>query len=256
MTKIIDAIEQNTAAAARNAGYYDAVWPKLGTHLDYTDRNRVRFIVEVLADLPPGHARRILDLGCGRGWMAPFLARFGAVTGVDFSPVGIEFATAHFGGDAEFQLADASSSTLGLPENEPFDVVVCSEVIEHAPNHGALLAQIAALLRPGGVLALTTPNGLLWDEFRRQPRFQPDLQPVENWVTPNALRAELTAAGFCVFRHEGGPVFDFARGRGATLQRRPLEALFRRAGFARLYGRAIRRSAVYQFVAARHDGEE
>lgn len=241
----------NLTTAASTAAYYDKVWPTLGTTLHYTDRNRAEFLIDSLRDLGPGRARDILDLGCGRGWLAVFLSPFGTVTGVDFSPTGIAFAREHYGAHGTFHVADATSPTLGLDPGARFDVVVCTEVIEHAPDHGALLTQIAGFLKPGGVCLLTTPNGNIWEPFRRDERFIPGLQPVENWMTTAEVRRKAEAAGFRIVRHEGRPVFGFRVGLAGMLQRQPIAAAFSRLGLGGLYGRLILPTAVYQVLVMR-----
>jgi SAM-dependent methyltransferase len=56
----------------------------------------------------------------------------------------------------ELVLQDMTECTL---PTESFDAVVCVEVIEHVPNDFAFVSQISRVLKPGGWLYLTTPNG-------------------------------------------------------------------------------------------------
>ena len=71
---------------------------------------------------------------------------------------------------------------LSRPDFAPFDVVLCSEVIEHVPHpqKPEFVNQLARLLTPDGYLILTTPRGDVWEEWRR---IAPPNQPVEDWVT-------------------------------------------------------------------------
>jgi 2-polyprenyl-3-methyl-5-hydroxy-6-metoxy-1,4-benzoquinol methylase len=53
--------------------------------------------------------------------------------------------------------------TMELPfEPNSFDTIVCGDLIEHLRDPGAFLARVRPLLRPGGRLALTTPNVANW----------------------------------------------------------------------------------------------
>ena len=94
--------------------------------------------------------RRVLDLGCGHGWLAGLLAARGAqVTGVDGSAELIDLARTHHPG-TRFDVVDL---TGGLPPDlGPFDVVVCHMVLMDVPQVDVLLHDVTAALAPGGVL--------------------------------------------------------------------------------------------------------
>ncbi len=104
--------------------------------------------------------RRVLDLACGEGYGVDLLAAAGAseVVGIDIEADVVRAARARYGRKGlTFRVADA------LATGEPaasFDVVVSLETIEHVESGPALVAEIARLLRPGGVCVLSTPNRL------------------------------------------------------------------------------------------------
>jgi ubiquinone biosynthesis O-methyltransferase len=103
--------------------------------------------------------RRVLDVGCGGGFMAEELARQGAaVSAVDPSQAAIVSAKAH---------SEASGLTIrylvGRGESLPFadrefDVVVCVDVLEHVRDLGLVIAEIRRVLRPGGLFLFDTIN--------------------------------------------------------------------------------------------------
>jgi SAM-dependent methyltransferase len=104
-----------------------------------------------LARLPPG--ARILDVCCGTGYLAALLtARGFRVAGVDVSPEMLVYARANAPA-AEFILADAASFRL----RGPCDAAVSTfDSLNHLLEPAALQAafrNIAAVLRPGGLLA-------------------------------------------------------------------------------------------------------
>ncbi len=100
-------------------------------------------------DLPAG--ARILDAPCGSGALAAALAERG------FAAVGADLDT-----EAAAILGPAFSQ-VNLNESLPwkeqmFDAVFSTEGIEHLENHFSFLRGICRILKPGGILLLTTPN--------------------------------------------------------------------------------------------------
>ncbi|HWK37131.1 bifunctional 2-polyprenyl-6-hydroxyphenol methylase/3-demethylubiquinol 3-O-methyltransferase UbiG [Sphingomonas sp.] len=108
-------------------------------------------------DFTPLAGRSALDMGCGAGLLAEPLARLGAkVTGVDAAAENIGAAAAHAsaGGLAIDYLAGGIETVAG----RQFDLVVSFEVIEHVTDPAAFVAGLAAVVAPGGLLLLSTPN--------------------------------------------------------------------------------------------------
>jgi 2-polyprenyl-3-methyl-5-hydroxy-6-metoxy-1,4-benzoquinol methylase len=242
------ALAANADAAVRTASYYDRLWSELDDVPDEDDRIRLDFIVFALGRLALPHLPSILDLGCGSGWMTPALSAWGTVTGVDFSPLAIRRARERYGGYATFHQAAPESPTLGLSGR--FDVVVCSDVIEHVPEPRALIRQAAGFLEDGGWCLLSTPNGTVWPEYRRL--FEGRMQPIENWLTPARLSQLLTEAGFAIHLHEGRATPALRLGASPLLQHPMVKRAFSAVGLARWYGRRVLPSALYQVVIARN----
>jgi 2-polyprenyl-3-methyl-5-hydroxy-6-metoxy-1,4-benzoquinol methylase len=243
--------DPNPRRAAENAAYYGRLWRAHGTRLNSSERARAAFLAHALGKYVGAPCGEILDLGCGRGWLAPLLSAFGSVTGVDFSPEGIAMARREYGPHAEFLPADPADATLGLPPERRFDVVVSSEVIEHVEDQGRYVDLVLRLLKPGGWLLLTTPNGNVFDEFCRHRRQFQTLQPIEKWLTPARLSQLLRAKGFEVKLHVGLPVPSCRLGRRRWLQGRAARWLFARLGMAERYGRWLVLDALNQGVVAR-----
>lgn len=103
---------------------------------------------------------RVLDVGCGVATLTLYLASLGAqVTGVDISQRAITLAKAaqqainHPGiKSIKFQVGEIGTG------RQQFDLIICSEIIEHVPDQQQFLQKINANLRPGGILLLTTPS--------------------------------------------------------------------------------------------------
>jgi SAM-dependent methyltransferase len=107
-------------------------------------------------------ADHVLDLGCGSGGPALFIARERGcrVTGVDVNEAGIAAGLALARGQGleervDFRIADVREP-LPFPE-ESFDAIVCMDAICHMPQRARLLAEWRRVLRAGGRMLYTDP---------------------------------------------------------------------------------------------------
>jgi 2-polyprenyl-6-hydroxyphenyl methylase / 3-demethylubiquinone-9 3-methyltransferase len=152
-----------TATADRaEVARFDAIahrfWDPEGEFMPLHRLNPVR--AEFVASRAALQGRRVVDVGCGGGLMAEALQRAGArVTAVDLAPAMIEVAKLHaLEGGLSIDYRVASSTDLLATEAGSFDVVTCMEMIEHVPDPDRTLAELGALLRPGGSLFVSTIN--------------------------------------------------------------------------------------------------
>jgi 2-polyprenyl-3-methyl-5-hydroxy-6-metoxy-1,4-benzoquinol methylase len=122
--------------------------------------NHHYLVPAVLRALPEGKVS-VLDLGCGNGALTGKIHEAGKqVTGVDFTPSGIERARQSHPG-VPFFVHDLNDP---LPDNlrGRFDVVVSAEVIEHMFLPRTLFARCREALGTSGRIVITTPFHGFW----------------------------------------------------------------------------------------------
>ncbi len=153
----------------------------------------------------------ILDVGCGGGLVCEPLARLGArVTGLDPASENVEAARRHASGQGlAIDYRCGSVEDLGA-EGLQFDAVACLEVVEHVPEPGAFLTACARLVRPGGLMLLSTINrtakayllAIVGAEYVL--RWLPvGTHQWDRFVTPDELARYLHHAGLAPARFEG-----------------------------------------------------
>ncbi|MEM7459762.1 MAG: class I SAM-dependent methyltransferase [Pseudomonadota bacterium] len=114
---------------------------------------------------------RVLDLGCGEGRHVHGLYLVGNldIVGVDLDEGSLKKAAdglatlpkpAHDArGNVAFETGDATDLAF---EDDSFDVIICSEVLEHLPDYDAALQEIRRVLKPDGKLCISVPHA--WPE--------------------------------------------------------------------------------------------
>lgn len=155
----------------------------------------------------------VLDVGCGGGSIAMHLAKLGyRVTGVDPDQQAIEAAMKR----AETSETDttffvAPGEKLPFPASS-FDVVICSEVLEHVENLETTLDEVYRVLRFGGVLLFSTPNRTIlthlllikvaqdWRPTRVMGRIEHRL---DRLIRPGELATQLDLLGIDVYEIKG-----------------------------------------------------
>jgi len=101
---------------------------------------------------------RVLDIGCGAGLLCEPLTRLGAqVIGVDPSASNIAAARLH--ADRGHLSIDYRCTTVEeMDARERFDIVLAMEVVEHVSDVGVFIGRCAAILKPGGLMVVSTLN--------------------------------------------------------------------------------------------------
>ena len=103
---------------------------------------------------------RVVDVGCGGGILSEAMARSGArVLGIDLAQAVLDVAELHA---LESRLAvdyrAIAAEELAAAQPDSFDLVTCMEMLEHVPDPAATLKALAALVKPGGDVVVSTLN--------------------------------------------------------------------------------------------------
>jgi SAM-dependent methyltransferase len=209
--------------------------------LDFNSVRRREWVARQAALVPEG--ARVLDVGAGAG---PYRGLFAHC----------EYFAHDFGQEpgtiGSYTKLDFESDITEIPaENEAFDVVLCTEVLEHVPEPIEALREMTRILRPGGKLLLSSPLGA----YLHQEPYH-----FYGGYTPHWYRKFLDEAGLDVlgiernqgfFSHYGQETRRFAGflhprriGRVAPLRRVPLLLL---------WGVMVPASYVFPFLGAMLD---
>lgn len=126
--------------------------------------------VRTLKNLVPGRlkwfdrhitwpGKQVLDLGCAGGFMAEAMAARGAgVTGIDPAEGAIQAARDHAQAQGLKINYDVGTGEALPYADASFDAVVCVDVLEHVADLAKVLAEVARVLRPGGMFLFDTIN--------------------------------------------------------------------------------------------------
>jgi ubiquinone/menaquinone biosynthesis C-methylase UbiE len=115
-------------------------------------------ILEMAGDV---RGKRVLDVGCAAGALTDALVERGAaVVGIDLNPGLVDRARERLGQRAEFHVADLSAPLPFLPDRS-FDLVTASLVLHYLADWRQPLAELNRVLRPGGILVISTHHPTL-----------------------------------------------------------------------------------------------
>jgi 2-polyprenyl-6-hydroxyphenyl methylase / 3-demethylubiquinone-9 3-methyltransferase len=146
------------AEIAKFAALAQSWWDPAGPSRPLHELNPLRLkYVELAAGLRDA---RVLDVGCGGGILSEAMARSGArVLGIDLSRAVLDVAELHaLEGKLAVEYQAIAAEELAAAQPASFDLVTCMEMLEHVPDPAAMLGTLAALVKPGGNVIVSTLN--------------------------------------------------------------------------------------------------
>lgn len=120
-------------------------------------QRRLNCTLKLIRNLNTNQGLKLLDLGCGQGHFTDKIKKEFInfdVYGLDYSISAIYYANSNFK-DIDFIVADAYHPPY---TDEYFDVIVCNNIWEHVPDPLNLLRAVSRILKPNGLLIISTPS--------------------------------------------------------------------------------------------------
>lgn len=151
--------------------------PRPWGYQDYLrDRAHIERKFDGVLDRLERHVKpgRLLDVGAGPGFMVSRAAQRGwSARGLDVNGWAVRYARSH-----DVDVRPGTLADERVEGDDRFDAVTMMDLLEHVPDPGAAVAQAAKITRPGGALAVLTPDagaplgrllGRRWPELTRAP---------------------------------------------------------------------------------------
>lgn len=170
--------------------YYNNRWSQL-TYLNNLQIHRLNEILQAIQKIDLANPK-ILDFGCGNGWLTSILNHIGPTVGIELSDRAVSLAKKMYPTPKFF-----CGNVFKHPfEKESFDIVISQEVIEHVLDQELYLELATSYLKKGGFLILTTPNAFNFNSWDKKALQSWGMQPIENWLNAKQLKKLLLKKGF------------------------------------------------------------
>jgi 2-polyprenyl-6-hydroxyphenyl methylase/3-demethylubiquinone-9 3-methyltransferase len=180
-----------------NSWWNDDACGTLSTLRYFGNEVRFNYFAAILSRLAlPNAHNKVLDIGCGGGYLSEEFARKGfQVTGIDPSNESILYAQKH-AQDNNLVINYIHGYGENLPfESNSFPIVVCCDVLEHVSDLKKVIAEISRVLAPGGAFFFDTINRTLvgkliikaTQEWKGTAFLEPNVHVYDMFIKPKEL---------------------------------------------------------------------
>ena len=171
--------------------YYDKLfnrtpnWSALEPNSD--EKSRWKVIKGYIDELDLTNDNKIIEVGCGRGWLSELLVNYCPVIAIEPVPE-VTLRNMARSSSVEYMVGSAETQ-LFLNKREHYDLLVCSEVMEHIPKkfQAEFVENLVALVSIGGYLIISTPRADIQQEWMKQ--YGDPAQPIEDWIMEKDLES-------------------------------------------------------------------
>jgi 2-polyprenyl-3-methyl-5-hydroxy-6-metoxy-1,4-benzoquinol methylase len=141
--------------------------------------------------------KSVLDIACGVGYASQLFIEVGAVSydGVDINEKLIQYAKNNYATELiRYSVDDICTFKI----DKQFDLISCFETIEHVKNYEAAIQNLYTLLKPGGILLISSPNRLVTSPNATTLQDKPSNEFHTQEFIPKELLSILNKNGFTV----------------------------------------------------------
>lgn len=176
-------------------------WNTFKPNKDERDRwNAIKPLIESLGKTDLS----IIDVGCGRGVFSNLMSPYGKVVGTEPVFSVVEYGKRLYPG-LELYAFSLEDYVHIFPEKK-YDLVLCTEVLEHVLDKVGFINRLKGLVRDNGHIILTTPRKEKQEEWIG--RFGNPKQPIEEWISTNDLIKMIDDAGLKRLDYKTASWFD------------------------------------------------
>jgi ubiquinone/menaquinone biosynthesis C-methylase UbiE len=189
---LVSKLDRHAEVTLMNYGYAGADGSRIALDAAHEPERYALQLYHHVAAGVPVEGRNVLEVGCGRGGGAAYIARAlrpREMVGVDRTAASIRFARRHFSAQKNLRFLEADAHELPFEDNT-FDAVVNIESAQHYRDIDRFFSEVHRVLKPGGHLLIACFEDASKGVYPREALRRSQLREVrEEDITPGVVRA-------------------------------------------------------------------